>query len=423
MQYDGENRMISYTNSGVTTAYSYDGDGRRVKRVVGSGGPSPVTTVFVYNAGGQLVAEYTDSTSPPPGPGGTSYLTTDYLGSTRVVTGPLSGGSVAVRARYDYLPFGEELASGTGGRTVGMGYGGADGTRQKFTQKERDPESELDYFLARYYSSAQGRFTSADGVFNDSDPAVPQSWNKYAYVRNNPLRYIDPTGEKADVSINTDEENKTGKVAIKASIAIYSDQDKPLTDLQLADAANKIKAQIESAWSGSFERDGITYTVSTEVTVTVHGSEQEALDFGAQNVIAVKNGEAIPGQRDSNVNERGLSSSSAPDTGTWNYQSFSSRGSPRHEFGHLLGVGHHIGGGSIMNTLAATMPARATGEDLSRAVGGEVDSVRMASRPLVPRSDYQEVRGGGRRFEYGKPRSSGGRREVRAARYWGVFGK
>ncbi|PYP85422.1 MAG: hypothetical protein DMF61_16295 [Blastocatellia bacterium AA13] len=37
-------------------------------------------------------------------------------------------------------------------------------TRPKFTQKERDAESGLDYFLARYYSSAQGRFTSVDPV-------------------------------------------------------------------------------------------------------------------------------------------------------------------------------------------------------------------------------------------------------------------
>jgi hypothetical protein len=62
-----------------------------------------------------------------------------------------------VKARYDYLPFGEEIPSNIGSRGGVTGYGGADSTKQKFTQKERDGESGLDYFLARYYSSAQGK--------------------------------------------------------------------------------------------------------------------------------------------------------------------------------------------------------------------------------------------------------------------------
>lgn len=47
---------------------------------------------------------------------------------------------------------------------------------------------------ARYYGSALGRFTSPDQPFNDWDTADPQSWNLYGYVRNNPLRFVDPTG-------------------------------------------------------------------------------------------------------------------------------------------------------------------------------------------------------------------------------------
>jgi len=53
----------------------------------------------------------------------------------------------------------------------------------------------LDYFGARYFSSTQGRFTSPDEFWKDSQVGDPQSWNKYAYVRNNPLKYIDPEGE------------------------------------------------------------------------------------------------------------------------------------------------------------------------------------------------------------------------------------
>lgn len=66
--------------------------------------------------------------------------------------------------------------------------------RQQFTQKERDSESGLDYFLARYYSSIQARFISVDpGSFL---PADPQSWNRYAYTQNNPLKFTDPTGNE-----------------------------------------------------------------------------------------------------------------------------------------------------------------------------------------------------------------------------------
>lgn len=61
--------------------------------------------------------------------------------------------------------------------------------------KERDAETGLDFFEARYMSSAQGRFTSPDpsGLLS-AKPADPQSWNLYAYVRNNPLVLIDPNG-------------------------------------------------------------------------------------------------------------------------------------------------------------------------------------------------------------------------------------
>ena len=88
----------------------------------------------------------------------------------------------------------------------------ADGVRQKFTRKERDNETGLDYFLARYYSSTQARFTSPDHF--DGNPAHllnsfersgalpyatllnPQTINFYTYAYNNPLSYVDPDGHQ-----------------------------------------------------------------------------------------------------------------------------------------------------------------------------------------------------------------------------------
>src|SRR4030095_16467846 len=94
-------------------------------------------------------------------------------------------GELANVKRHDYLPFGEELLAGIGGRTPTQGYT-ADNVRQKFTQKERDVESSLDYFGARYYGYSQGRFTSADPLLASGSSYDPQSWNRYSYTTNNP---------------------------------------------------------------------------------------------------------------------------------------------------------------------------------------------------------------------------------------------
>ena len=68
-------------------------------------------------------------------------------------------------------------------------------TSSRHTGKERDAESGNDYFGARYYSSSMGRMMSPDpaGV-RAVKLANPQTWNWYAYVQNNPLRFTDPTG-------------------------------------------------------------------------------------------------------------------------------------------------------------------------------------------------------------------------------------
>jgi len=152
--------------------------------------------------------------APPTGTSDVEWLVSDQLGTPRMVfdkTGSLSGVK-----RHDYLPFGEELYAGTGGRTTAQGYSQFDGVRQKFTKKERDAETGLDFFEARYYSSLMGRFTSPDEFtggpheiygFVDAasenplfyaDLADPQSLNKYQYSYNNPLRYVDPDGHEPD---------------------------------------------------------------------------------------------------------------------------------------------------------------------------------------------------------------------------------
>src|SRR5579864_1037971 len=214
--YDAENRQTSALINNFPTTYAYDGDGRRVQKIVCPEGTNPCTaastgavvTTFVYDAQGELAAEYGGPQNPEAG---VTYLTADHLGSTRLVT----DSNANPIERIDYAPFGEELIQGIDGRgapysTNQYPTATLDAVTEKFTSKERDAETGLDFFESRYYSSAQGRFTSPDefkGGFLDAftgkaafsegplpyaDITDPQTLNKYAYVRNNPLRYTDP---------------------------------------------------------------------------------------------------------------------------------------------------------------------------------------------------------------------------------------
>jgi len=130
------------------------------------------------------------------GGGGTSaqihWLISDQLGTPRMIFD--QSGSLANVSRHDYLPFGEELFAGTGGRTTVQGYSASDGVRQHFTGYEEDLETGLNFAQARYQSPTQGRFTSVDPQNSGAYTREPQTWNGYSYARNNPLRFVDADG-------------------------------------------------------------------------------------------------------------------------------------------------------------------------------------------------------------------------------------
>ncbi len=185
-QYDAENHQTQVTNTAAQTSanYQYDGGGKRVRKTFGN-----EETIFVYDAFGKMIAEYSnviDTTRPKT----TSYLTTDALGSPRIITNSIG----QVISRHDYMPFGEEVTANVGGRTTTQGYAGNDGVKQKFTGYERDIESGLDYAQARYFSSKHGRFTSVDPLAASANVKDPQTLNRYSYGNNSPYKFTDPLG-------------------------------------------------------------------------------------------------------------------------------------------------------------------------------------------------------------------------------------
>ena len=183
--YDAENKQVKVKDPQNQTIgeYFYNGDGLRIKKVVPGTGE---TTIFVYDASNKLVAEYS-TVIEPTATAKTSYLTTDHLGSPRVTTDQF--GQVA--SRRDFMPYGEEIAR--------QNYG-ADSIRQKFTGYERDGETELNYARARMQNPILGRFSSPDPLYFQATMVFdPQLFNLYVYVKNNPVRLIDPTGESVRV--------------------------------------------------------------------------------------------------------------------------------------------------------------------------------------------------------------------------------
>jgi RHS repeat-associated protein len=203
--YDAENR-ISSVDSGATT-YTYDADGRRVSKTVGG-----ALTNYIYDREGHIIL------TNPAAPSlietyaaglhlGTYILNTthtdtiffydhaDWLGTERARTN-LSGSACE---KISSLAFGDNQSIVN---TCGTNPAQSDISPMHFTGKMRDPESNLDYFGARYYSSTQGRFMSPDwaarpiavpyAVFGD-----PQSLNLYGYVRNDPVTRADADGHVA----------------------------------------------------------------------------------------------------------------------------------------------------------------------------------------------------------------------------------
>jgi len=194
--YDAENRLVEVKKNGSTIAtFVYDGDGKRVKSVMGSetilfvGGHYEVTnpgsgqTVSkFYFAGASRIAmrKYTIPQNMT-----VEYLLGDHLGSTSITT-DANGNKVS---EMRYKAWGEVRYSWTDSNLNTTPIYAL--TQYTFTgQYSNMSDFGLMFYNARWYDPATGRFTSADTII----PPNVQGLDRYAYVYNSPLNYIDPSG-------------------------------------------------------------------------------------------------------------------------------------------------------------------------------------------------------------------------------------
>ena len=216
--YDGFDMVTSYRFDGVNVeTFVYTASDERIGVLRGTD-----WTWSLRDTSGQVLRQYRSSSTNPNAPwlwiedyvyrdglllgservaeeGGRRHYHLDHLGSARLVT----GASGSVISEHDYLPFGAERTMI--GQHLARGFDREEPMR--FTGHERDFDNTtpndssayIDYMHALYYAANSVRFLSPDPVLGNL--LQPQSWNRYAYVLNNPVNLIDPSGLQAVVTV------------------------------------------------------------------------------------------------------------------------------------------------------------------------------------------------------------------------------
>lgn len=214
----------------VIAEYFYDFSGQRVKKV-----ENGVISYYIgkdYET--QVVAEKAQDTThffvdnervAKRDASGTYFYHPDHLGGTNVVTNATG----VVVARNSYLPFGE------------MREGGEE--KYSYTGKEKDVATDLYYFEARFNSPELRHFTQAD--IADPDLDDPQDLNRYAYVGNNPMSYVDPDGHKKKKKNKSNNNNKEKNNGNKKKVKLFNKH----TAKEIASAALGSVRTVGSLWS------------------------------------------------------------------------------------------------------------------------------------------------------------------------------
>jgi RHS repeat-associated protein len=210
--YDGLDRQTTHTAGGSSWYYLHDGGNERVAKVPPAGG---AWTYTFRDEGNRVATEYAGTTvsrdnvflgslavvsyaNEAVGGNGAAwtFYSSDHLGTPRLVT-DLSGNAIETRKSW---PYGEDAT------TPGAFQ------RLRFALMERDTEGSKYYDHARSHDFALGRFVSPDKV--GGRIVAPQTWNRYAYARSNPLKFVDPDGNVAVGFIGAGNAQDSGVVKI-----------------------------------------------------------------------------------------------------------------------------------------------------------------------------------------------------------------
>jgi len=290
--YDAEGQLCAVQSQALPglpiTQYVYDAEGARIAKGTLSAAPSnstslcapPLSSGFTLSArylvdqGGDQVTEIngagqwqhsnvfsaarlTATYDYNSGNGGLHFELADPLGTKRVQANIYG----QIEMSWVSLPFGDALTPILPPNPPSPS-GGA--TQHHFTQKERDSESNNDYFFARYYNSAIGRFTTPDwSVKVEPVPYAqmgdPQSLNLYAYVRNNPLIHVDADGHEypdrknAQIIQQAKLENSTGPIMripgfSDATVSAFNEIRTCDSALAIANKDRRAVARADAAW-------------------------------------------------------------------------------------------------------------------------------------------------------------------------------
>jgi RHS repeat-associated protein len=207
--YDAENRLWQVCkdttlNPGtcdsneIVAEFTYNGDGKRVKSVIGS-----ETTLFIgshyeiTNPGvGQTITKYYFAGTQRialrkyaiPSSMTVEYLLSDHLGSTSLTTDK-NGAKIS---EMRYTAWGQVRYAWTSGAASTPTYKLSSYT---YTGQFSDSYTNLLWYGSRHYDPALGRFIQPDSIVPLASQGV-QAWDRYAYVNNNPVRFTDPTGHE-----------------------------------------------------------------------------------------------------------------------------------------------------------------------------------------------------------------------------------
>jgi RHS repeat-associated protein len=265
--YDQENRLIGA--AGYT--YTYDSNGNRVIKSNGSTGTlywymtpgivgesdlsGNLTDEYVFFGGERVARKSTN---------GVFYYFSDHLKTASVITDSLGN----IKSESDFYPWGGELQ-----------FVNNDSNHYKFTGKERDAETQLDYFGARHYSYGLGRWISADWSPTPipvpyADFHDPQSLNLYSYTRNTPATHFDVDGHVSDLlggfrqwlQSHTRSGEKSGEKSLENKTATAG----PLTvNGKVASATGTLSGAV-SPVGATGKAEGKVSAAGTTITVTSH---------------------------------------------------------------------------------------------------------------------------------------------------------